>query len=101
MNLWSKYLFLKECIKKRIATKEIEILAKRMVCEFGAKQRQRKDEIRIIRYRLSEKEHQITDSKDIIAKISEKLKGLSIFQPVFGNSSTRSEKMSSIPDGMS
>ena len=68
MNLWNKYLFLKECIKKRIATKEIEILAKRMVCEFGAKQRQRKEEVRIIRYRLSEKENQITDSKNIIAK---------------------------------
>ena len=43
MNLWSKYLFLKECIKKRIATKEIEMLAKRVVYKFGAKQKQRKE----------------------------------------------------------
>ena len=68
MNMWSKCIFLNNCIKKRITTKEIEILAKRMVCEFGAKQRQRKEEVRIIRYRLSEKENQITDSKNIIAK---------------------------------
>ena len=62
LALWSKNIFLKQCLSRGIATKEIKDLAKKTVSEGGAKQRHIREERRILRLRIQEKERQIIDS---------------------------------------
>ena len=63
MNLQSKLIFLNECLANKVAPKEIMSLAKRTVSEVGSNSRQIKEERRILKLRILEKNFQITDSK--------------------------------------
>ena len=56
-------IFLRKCISKKIVTKEIISLAKRTVSKLGAKERQFKEENRIMKLRVCEKDRQIADAR--------------------------------------
>ena len=62
-NLTSKLIFLRKCLVLKIAPQEISAIAMKTVSELGSKTRQIKEECRIIRMRILEKERQIADSK--------------------------------------
>ena len=62
-NLNSKIIFLRKCLRLKIAPKEISYLARRTISEVETKSQQIKEECRILRMRILEKERQITDSR--------------------------------------
>ena len=63
LKMSSKKDYLTTCLDKSLATPEIISLAKKIVSETMAKERQMKEERRIIRYRIDEKIGQIADYK--------------------------------------
>ena len=63
MKLNSRRDFLRVCLTKSISTPKIILLAKRIVSETGCCQRQQREERRIIRHRICEKDRQIVDSR--------------------------------------
>ena len=64
LNLNSKLIFLRKCISKKVTPNKIMNLAKRTVSELAAKERQYKEENRIINMRINEKLKQITDARN-------------------------------------
>ena len=63
MNLNNRRDFLRMCLRNHISTPEIASLAKRTISETGNCPRQHREERRILRNRIFEKDREIADSQ--------------------------------------